>query len=165
MGTWYGEWLRQSPGVKLRWKARLDDRPGVSLWRLCRGRIWVGGNGRGAWGTAQWGAGVKPEEMPGGGVQVQSPQWTTLLVWREFGRAPGPFRGLPSKHCVTLLFEAVVDERPINYCASGLHDCDIPQRAQCIYTGGSSYTCSCLPGFSGDGRACQGAKLLWVFSV
>ncbi|XP_004413887.1 PREDICTED: nidogen-1 [Odobenus rosmarus divergens] len=50
---------------------------------------------------------------------------------------------------------AIADQRPINYCTTGLHDCDIPQRAQCIYMGGASYTCSCLPGFSGDGRACQ----------
>lgn len=62
---------------------------------------------------------------------------------------------------VTMTFcsEAIVDQRPVNYCATGLHDCDIPQRAQCVYTGGSSYSCACLPGFSGDGRACQGA---WV---
>ncbi|XP_066238939.1 nidogen-1 isoform X1 [Saccopteryx leptura] len=53
---------------------------------------------------------------------------------------------------------AVMDQRPINHCITGLHDCDIPQRAQCVYTGDSSYTCSCLPGFSGDGRACQDAN-------
>ncbi|XP_006895439.1 PREDICTED: nidogen-1 [Elephantulus edwardii] len=50
---------------------------------------------------------------------------------------------------------AVTDQRPVDFCSSGLHDCDIPQRAQCTYLGGSSYHCSCLPGFFGDGRACQ----------
>lgn len=154
MGIWYGEWLRQSFGVKLRWKVRLDDRSGVSLWRLCRGRIWVGGNGRGVWGIVQWGVGVKFEEMFGGGVQVQSFQWIILLVWREFGRVSGSFRGFFFKYCVIFLFEVVVDERFINYCASGFYDCDIFQRVQCIYTGGFFYICFCLLGFFGDGRVC-----------
>lgn len=64
---------------------------------------------------------------------------------------------------LTFCSKAIVEQRPIDYCATGLHDCDIPQRATCIYTGGSSYTCSCLPGFSGDGRACQGMWSLLDF--
>ncbi|XP_029106785.1 nidogen-1 [Scleropages formosus] len=46
-------------------------------------------------------------------------------------------------------------DQPVDHCQRGTHNCDIPERARCIYTGGSSYTCSCLSGFQGDGRACR----------
>ncbi|KAG5831665.1 hypothetical protein ANANG_G00306150 [Anguilla anguilla] len=46
-------------------------------------------------------------------------------------------------------------DRPSDHCQEGTHNCDVPERAQCSFTGGSSYVCSCLPGFLGDGRRCQ----------
>ncbi|XP_037534042.1 nidogen-1 [Nematolebias whitei] len=46
-------------------------------------------------------------------------------------------------------------DRPVDHCDEGTHTCDISERAQCSYTGGSSYICSCLQGFVGDGRTCQ----------
>lgn len=46
-------------------------------------------------------------------------------------------------------------DRPVDPCEEGTHSCDIPERAQCSYTGGSSYICSCLRGFVGDGRNCE----------
>ncbi|MEE6507752.1 hypothetical protein FKM82_029942 [Ascaphus truei] len=48
----------------------------------------------------------------------------------------------------------VAVDRPINHCLTGTHNCDIADRARCIYTGGSSFICACLSGFSGDGRSC-----------
>ncbi|XP_024145472.1 nidogen-1 [Oryzias melastigma] len=47
------------------------------------------------------------------------------------------------------------EQRPVDHCRRGSHDCDVPERAKCSYTGGSTYTCSCLSGFEGDGRRCR----------
>ncbi|MFT7807036.1 nidogen-1 [Arapaima gigas] len=49
----------------------------------------------------------------------------------------------------------IMVEQPIDHCQTGTHNCDIPERARCSYTGGSTYICSCLLGFEGDGRVCQ----------
>uniref|UniRef100_A0A665TJ01 Nidogen 1b n=1 Tax=Echeneis naucrates TaxID=173247 RepID=A0A665TJ01_ECHNA len=49
----------------------------------------------------------------------------------------------------------IEENRPVDHCQRGSHDCDIPERARCSYSGGSAFDCSCLPGFVGDGRVCR----------
>uniref|UniRef100_A0A3P8UHX2 Nidogen 1 n=1 Tax=Cynoglossus semilaevis TaxID=244447 RepID=A0A3P8UHX2_CYNSE len=47
------------------------------------------------------------------------------------------------------------NDYPVDHCQKGSHNCDVPERAVCSYTGGSAFVCSCLPGFEGDGRVCR----------
>lgn len=61
----------------------------------------------------------------------------------------------PSQQRVCVFSVAEV-HHDINHCQRGTHNCDVTERARCSYTGGATYACTCLPGFTGDGRACQG---------
>ncbi|XP_028337208.1 nidogen-1 [Physeter macrocephalus] len=150
-GTRCGEWPETEPWGEAEVKSQADRPPAVQAEKTFQRWDPGGRKQEESQGYHPAGSRDEPEEMSGGlGSRHSPPQWTTLL-----GRALGLLRGLFQTLSVNLLSEAVVDQRPINYCETGLHDCDISQRAQCIYLGGSSYTCSCLPGFSGDGRACQ----------
>ncbi|XP_073319461.1 nidogen-1-like isoform X2 [Pagrus major] len=49
----------------------------------------------------------------------------------------------------------IEEDRPVDHCQRGSHNCDVAERALCSYTGGSAFVCSCLPGFAGDGRVCR----------
>ncbi|XP_067840235.1 nidogen-1 [Heptranchias perlo] len=48
----------------------------------------------------------------------------------------------------------VAVQHSVNPCQTGTHTCDSPDRARCIYAGGSDFMCVCLAGFSGDGKSC-----------
>ncbi|XP_061468527.1 nidogen-2 [Rhineura floridana] len=48
----------------------------------------------------------------------------------------------------------VVIAMPSNPCADGTHTCASPDRAQCEYDGGSSFSCACLTGYAGNGHNC-----------
>ncbi|XP_027697430.1 nidogen-2 isoform X2 [Vombatus ursinus] len=43
---------------------------------------------------------------------------------------------------------------PSNPCEEGSHNCAPVERAQCVYHGGSSYSCICLSGYVGNGHEC-----------
>ena len=60
--------------------------------------------------------------------------------------------------CECPLILSVGQELPVDHCQTGSHDCDVIERAICHYTGGSAYLCSCLPGYLGDGRVCEGEQ-------
>ncbi|ELW47012.1 Nidogen-2 [Tupaia chinensis] len=43
---------------------------------------------------------------------------------------------------------------PSNPCEDGSHNCAPAGQARCIYHGGSTFTCACLPGYAGSGQQC-----------
>ncbi|KAF3831153.1 hypothetical protein GH733_002391 [Mirounga leonina] len=44
---------------------------------------------------------------------------------------------------------------PPNPCEDGSHSCAPAAQAQCIYHGGSTFSCACLPGYTGNGHQCS----------
>ncbi|XP_054989842.1 nidogen-2 [Sorex araneus] len=45
-------------------------------------------------------------------------------------------------------------EQVTNPCEDGSHTCAPADQARCIYHGGRSFSCTCLPGYVGDGHRC-----------
>ncbi|XP_054827904.1 nidogen-2 [Eublepharis macularius] len=43
---------------------------------------------------------------------------------------------------------------PSNPCEEGTHTCASADRARCVYHGGSSFSCTCLTGYAGNGHNC-----------
>ncbi|XP_077765416.1 nidogen-2 isoform X1 [Canis aureus] len=43
---------------------------------------------------------------------------------------------------------------PSNPCEDGSHTCAPAGQARCIYHGGSTFSCACLPGYTGSGHQC-----------
>lgn len=78
---------------------------------------------------------------------------------------PFPLVCLCHSALTRLVSHPAEESRPVDHCQAGSHDCDIPQRAFCSYTGGSAFVCSCLPGFVGDGRVCQGESTVCQLCV
>ncbi|KAM9792237.1 nidogen-1-like [Neosynchiropus ocellatus] len=70
---------------------------------------------------------------------------------------PGSFscRCLPGFSMEPHSRACVAQHRPLDHCAAGTHNCDIPERARCSYVGGSAFVCACLPGFHGNGHQCH----------
>ena len=53
----------------------------------------------------------------------------------------------------SILTDVLVYGRDVNECARNLDDCS--DFAQCTNTIGT-YACTCIPGYSGDGKTCTG---------
>lgn len=60
--------------------------------------------------------------------------------------------------CPCLLLFSVIAPPP-NPCADGSHSCAPADQARCIYHGGSTFSCTCLPGYTGSGHQCTGEYL------
>ncbi|XP_039112047.1 nidogen-2 isoform X1 [Hyaena hyaena] len=43
---------------------------------------------------------------------------------------------------------------PSNPCEDGSHSCAPAHQARCIYHGGDTFSCTCLPGYTGNGHQC-----------